>query len=118
MIDLVLIALGGGIGAGLRFAARDLILPSHRFPIGITVVNVAGSFVLGIVVGADPAAIGAFDVELVTLGLLGGFTTFSTWMVDIDTAETTPWKGAVLVVPLVLGLAAAWLGVVLGVGLG
>jgi CrcB protein len=49
----------------------------------------------------------AVAIEPVTLGLLGGFTTFSTWMVDTDEAPTRRMAVAIVTIPLVAGLAAA-----------
>lgn len=107
------IAIGGGVGAVLRWWA-DLMLPRPSgFPLGITIVNVLGSFAFGVVVGLDVAASAAWSTPF-TVGVLGGFTTYSTWMADIDRAETMSLRAATLAVPLVLGMAAAALGVVVG----
>ncbi len=97
----------GGLGAVARvFGTRlgETRLPGGA-PAATAVINVIGAGLLGIV-----AAIGN-DVALLVLGsgLLGGFTTFSTWMVE---ADSTHRSGRViqalllLVVPTVLGLAA------------
>lgn len=92
------------------------ILPksSGGFPVGITVVNVIGSFFVGLVVGI--VASDGFPVATapVTVGLLGGFTTFSTWMVDIEEAPTRRMSATVTVVPLILGFAAAAVGIAIG----
>lgn len=73
----VLVALAGGVGAGARYLL-DLgvaALTGDRFPWGILVVNVTGSFALGLLTGAvSDAAL----LAVVGTGLLGGFTTFST----------------------------------------
>lgn len=65
------------------------------------------------VVGA--ALLGWFATELFTVGVLGGFTTFSTWMVDIDEAPSKRMGLATTVVPLFAGLLAATIGIVVGV---
>lgn len=112
---VLLIALGGGIGSLLRWGIASTIpRSSNGFPVGITVVNVVGSFLLAVLVGL--ALAGRIDAASVpiTIGLLGGFTTFSTWMVDIEEAETTRMSVAVAVIPAVLGLAAAALGLIVG----
>lgn len=86
----LLVALGGGLGAMLRYAIdrgmtasalrRGADYPrgvdSRTFPWGIVVVNLSGSFILGILVGADLAW------PALSVGLLGGFTTFSTASLD------------------------------------
>lgn len=72
-------ALAGGLGAVLRYLADWGVahLAGRRFPWGILLVNLSGSFALGLVAGLLPDA--AF---VVGAGLLGGYTTFSTAMVD------------------------------------
>jgi len=80
-----LIALGGAIGAMLRYG---VVLTSVRimgsdFPMGTMIVNVVGSFVMGIAAvllmqrGQDNAL-----VPFVMVGILGGFTTFSSFSLD------------------------------------
>ncbi|MCS3843448.1 CrcB family protein [Microbacterium sp. AK031] len=75
----LLASLAGGAGAALRYLADIGVsrLAGRRFPWGIVIVNVTGSFVLGIVTAALPDA--AF---IVGAGLLGGYTTLSTAMLD------------------------------------
>lgn len=80
-----IVFLGGGIGAALRhgvnLAAARLGL---AFPIGTLAVNVAGSFLMGVLV-AYFALRGGIDQHvrlLLTTGLLGGFTTFSAFSLD------------------------------------
>lgn len=75
----LLASLAGGIGAGLRYLVDVgvMALTKGRFPWGIVVVNVTGSFALGVVTVSAPDA--AF---VVGAGLLGGYTTFSTAMLD------------------------------------
>ncbi|MCL1600916.1 MAG: CrcB family protein [Actinomycetia bacterium] len=111
----LLIAIGGGLGAVARFGIASMI-PRTRlgFPSGITIVNIAGSFLLGLVVGIVEANEVAIATEPLTLGLLGGFTTFSTWMVDIDEAPTRRMAVAIVAIPLVAGLVAAAAGLWLG----
>ncbi len=115
MTGIIAIAVGGSIGAVCRWLiAEYLRVPEGGFPYAITVVNVLGSFALGIFVGAELGAAVPFDTATVTAGILGGFTTFSTWMVDIDEAESTSMTLAVVGLPLILGLCAAAAGIYLG----
>ena len=87
MYALLLVVLGGGIGAGMRHgmnigAARLL---GTDFPWGTFAVNVIGSFLIGVV-----AALFAFRNDaasqslrlFLTTGILGGFTTFSAFSLD------------------------------------
>jgi CrcB protein len=111
----LLIALGGGLGAVARWGVASLIPKAEGgFPAGITVVNVAGSFLLGVVVGFVAGAETLSASEPLTIGVLGGFTTFSTWMVDIDEAPTRRMGWSVTLVPLMLGLIAAATGLAVG----
>lgn len=75
----LLASAAGGVGATLRYAADVGVtrLLGRRFPWGIVIVNITGSFALGLVTSAIPDA--AF---VVGAGLLGGYTTFSTAMLD------------------------------------
>ena len=106
----------GGLGSFLRYWVDAHV--SHRlgrtFPWGILVINVSGSFALGVVAGlALPP-----DVALLAgTATVGAYTTFSTWVLDIQRlAEERAWRAAVgnLVVSVVLGVAAVAAG--LGVG--
>jgi len=74
-----LAALAGGLGAALRYLVDSAVsaVLRRRFPWGILLVNVTGSFALGVITAALPE--GAF---VVGAGLLGGYTTFSTAMLD------------------------------------
>ncbi|KJQ53248.1 fluoride efflux transporter FluC [Microbacterium sp. SA39] len=110
-------ALAGGLGAVLRYVV-DLgmaRLVGRRFPWGILVVNVTGSFALGVLTTALPDA--AF---VLGAGLLGGYTTFSTAMLDTVTLwrdGERPASALHAIGMLLLGLAAAGLGLALGAGL-
>jgi CrcB protein len=80
---LVAIAAGGALGAPARYAvARALPASAGRFPWATFLTNVSGSFALGLVVvlAADRRALRAF----LATGILGAFTTFSTFTVDAD----------------------------------
>lgn len=77
---LLLAAAAGGAGAAARYVLDVWIgrLAGTRFPWGVFVINLTGSFLLGLVIGALPTA-ASF---VVGSGFLGGYTTFSTAMVD------------------------------------
>ncbi|WP_435749028.1 fluoride efflux transporter FluC [Microbacterium sp. PMB16] len=107
-------ALAGGLGAVLRYLV-DLGVArfaGRRFPWGILLVNLTGSFALGVVTTALPEA--AF---LLGAGLLGGYTTFSTAMLDTVALwrdGERPASAFNAIGMLVLGLIAAGLGLALG----
>lgn len=107
-------ALAGGIGAVLRYLVDLGVarLAGRRFPLGILLVNISGSFALGLVTAALPDA--AF---LLGAGLLGGYTTFSTAMLDTvalwrDGERRASAFNAIGM--LLLGVLAAGLGLALG----
>ncbi|WP_309103004.1 CrcB family protein [Microbacterium sp.] len=110
-------AVAGGVGAALRYLVDIGVTRIARggFPWGILVVNVTGSFALGLVTAALPDA--AF---LLGAGLLGGYTTFSTAMLDavalwLDGQRASSAVNAIGM--LALGVVAAGLGLALGAAL-
>jgi CrcB protein len=109
-----LIVLGGGLGAVLRWLVTLWLGTTDRgFPLGTTVVNVVGSFALGVAVGMG-SSIAEFDTQPLTVGLLGGFTTFSTWMVQIADQDDRRVSDAIAIIPTVVGVMFAAGGVMLG----
>jgi len=77
----VAIALFGGAAAVARFVidATFADRSDHPFPLGILAVNIGGTLVLGLVAGA---ALSGEALVIVAGGVIGSFTTFSTWMLD------------------------------------
>jgi CrcB protein len=82
----VWVALGGGVGAALRYGVGLAVAARWhgRFPLGTVLVNVSGSFALGLVMGllAGPTGSGGTVAVLLGTGALGGYTTFSTASYD------------------------------------
>lgn len=83
------IALGGAIGAvGRHYVSVAMtLLMGHGFPWGTMVVNIAGSFLMGALI-ETMALVWSPSVEmraLLTVGVLGAFTTFSTFSLDVAT---------------------------------
>jgi CrcB protein len=77
------VAFFGALGAVARFRVDSSVsarLPSD-FPLGTLVVNLTGSFALGVVVGASVTHRILF---VLGTGFMGGYTTFSTWMVESE----------------------------------
>jgi CrcB protein len=119
-MTLALLVLAGAVGALLRYevelGVRRTLGP--RFPWGTLVINVSGSFVLGLLAGlAAHAGVSTSVVTVVGTGLLGAYTTFSTFSVDtVGLVEHGRVRAAAanLGASLVLGLAAAGAGLAIG----
>ena len=87
MKTFLFVALGGAVGASARYAVGMLVLhfSGGQFPWSTFVVNVAGSFLLGVLAAflafswSPSAELRAFLV----VGVLGGFTTFSAFSLDV-----------------------------------
>jgi CrcB protein len=118
--NVLLVALGGGVGASLRFLAATYVtrLYSGLFPLGTFLINVTGSFLIGILMTLflnRPSLNPAWRLLLVT-GILGGYTTFSSF--EWETLAT--WKGGAPWIALLnvllsvgLGFCGVWLGFLL-----
>ncbi|UYO00469.1 MAG: fluoride efflux transporter CrcB [Devosia sp.] len=83
----LLVGLGGALGAAARYGISSLIgrAWSTGFPLATLVVNIAGSFFMGVLIGllARTMPQMAYEIRLfVAVGLLGGFTTFSSFSLD------------------------------------
>ena len=94
MIPTILqVAFGGAIGAAARYSVGLALLRfGAGFPIGVLAVNVAGSFLMGlVVVYLGQKILSQFNPFLMT-GILGGFTTFSAFSLE---AYTLFERGAV-----------------------
>ena len=110
------VVLIGGVGAVLRFVV-DRTVSSRvpgSFPYGTLVVNLSGALLLGFLSGL---ALSPHLALLVGTAFVGSYTTFSTWMLETQrlAEERQLWPAvANIVVSVLFGLAAAWLGTWLG----
>lgn len=106
----------GGLGAVARLLIEQGVRRqlTMAFPIGTVTVNITGAFLLGVVSGM------ALNHQLTTLigtGFLGAYTTFSGWMLETRSlAEDRRGRAAAanIAVSVVVGLAAAFVGHLLG----
>ena len=116
MILTFCVALAGAVGAPARFTLDGWLQrrAETTVPVGTLAVNLLGAFVLGMVVGLFDAHRLDPNVETVlSAGLLGGFTTFSTFTFEsVRMAEESAWRplAIYLIVTLTGGLLAAALG--------
>ena len=115
-MTVLLVFVGGALGAPLRYVIDRLVQSrvDSVFPWGTFAVNVSGALVLGLLAGL---AVQGNALVLAGGGLLGSYTTFSTWMLESDRlVEDGQVPAAVLNVTLTLavGLGAAELGRLIG----
>ena len=110
--NALLVALGAAVGAPLRYLTNHWVREhlGGTPTAGTLVVNVVGSFVLGVVVGAGA---GTAPLALLGIGFCGALTTFSTLALEIWDAmsdDRYPHAVANVALSLALGVGAAWLG--------
>lgn len=116
-MNWLLVMLGGAVGAPLRYLTDRAVQARHDtvFPWGTLTVNVIGCLVLGAVTGAATSGAASPQVQLLLgTGLCGALTTYSTFSYEtLRLAEDGARLFAVanVVVSLVAGLGAAFLGV-------
>lgn len=109
----LLLTTAGAVGAAARHLAGSLIQrrSGARFPVGTLTVNLAGALAIGLATGLDG------DTAVLVAGFLGGFTTFSTWMVETIEIAEEPGRGREaalnLLGMLLPGLALAAVGMAL-----
>ena len=115
----VAVAIGGALGSVARHGVNHLVhmrLLTTRFPAGTVVVNLVGCFAIGLLAGllaSNRIAFGFHWREFVLVGVLGGFTTFSTFGLDTFMLARTHSPGAAFLnvaVQTCGGLAAVWAG--------
>jgi len=118
---LVFIAFGGALGAVLRYGASLGVysLLGRGFPYGTLFVNVSGSLLMGVlsVLMLERLDAGPEWRAAVLVGVLGSFTTFSTFSIEtlnlLEQGDVTR-AAANIVLSVLVCLAAVWFGVLLG----
>lgn len=115
------VALGGAIGAVSRYWLSGLVAAKfgQAFPWGTLVINVTGSFVIGVVGGLtvpegrlDPQT-RSFATLFVMTGICGGYTTFSSFSLQtLNLLRDREWlyAGGNVLLSVVLCMVAVWLG--------
>lgn len=99
LTNLLHVVLGGGIGAGLRYLTNvgALRLFGPGYPVATLVVNILGSFLMGLLVELLAQRGGQRLAPFLMTGVLGGFTTFSAFSLD----TMTLWQRGETVLALV-----------------
>lgn len=111
---VLLVAAGGTLGTAARLALGLAVPDAAGFPVAVLIANIVGALLIGILTARLPKA--AELRLLLGTGMLGGFTTYSAFM----TGTLSLWTDAPLIAvayavgSLVLGLAAAALGLRIG----
>jgi len=120
-VRYLLILFGGGVGSLARYVAGLAIMTRFggRFPLGTLVVNVTGSFLIGLLMTLLTERFHPHPNWrlLLVVGFLGGYTTFSSfeWETYSTIRDGGFWMGLANVAGSILfGYAAVWLGALLG----
>ncbi|MFM8621247.1 MAG: fluoride efflux transporter FluC [Candidatus Nanopelagicaceae bacterium] len=99
-MNVLLFSIGAALGAPLRFWVDNKFRPKYKFPIGIFIVNIAGSFLIGLF---------ATHMNYFVVGFCGALTTWSTFIVDLFLeAQNRAYKSSLinLFASLILGVFA------------
>ena len=111
-MDFLLVFLGGGLGAMTRHGVNVLTAKfwGTQFPIGTLCINILGSFAMGVVVEYWAMKSGAPQQTrlFLTTGVIGGFTTFSTFSLEVALLHS---RGELLLAALYLSGS-----IILGIG--
>lgn len=123
MTTTILVLIGGAVGTGCRYGLSILIysiLDRHRFAWANFLINLSGSFAIGVlaeIFTARPAILSQTLQTALLVGVLGGYTTFSSFSLEtLGYVQQGRWDKAILYSAgsVLLGLLAVWLGVRLG----
>lgn len=121
MDRFVMVFVGAGAGGLARFIAGTIIMQRYvgRFPLGTFIINISGSFLIGILM---TFLAGRLDLSpnwrlLLVVGFLGGYTTFSSF--EYETFVAARSGGSLLALlnvvgSIVFGYVAVWLGAIIG----
>src|SRR5437763_1542786 len=119
IIKYILFMLGGGAGSLMRYVLGTAINNRFggRFPLGTVVINITGSFLIGVlmILLTEKFQIDPNWRLLLVVGFLGGYTTFSSFEFETFVAarDGNLWMGLINVVAsVVLGFISVWLGVI------
>jgi fluoride exporter len=112
--NFILVGLGGAAGSMLRYAV-SLLMVNRAFPLATLLINIAGSFLIGLILALavkNENFAGNWKLFLAT-GICGGFTTFSAFSAEnfqLLQSGKTGMSLVYIVASIVAGIFAAWLG--------
>jgi CrcB protein len=119
MEKYLIVLLGGALGSLARYLAGTTIMSrfTGRFPLGTVIVNVTGCFLIGAIMTllTEKTAPQPNWRLFLVVGLLGGYTTFSSfaWETYAAARDGSPWIGLFNVITsVILGYFAVWLGAI------
>jgi len=111
--NILLVGLGGMIGTILRYSIV-MLLGQNTFPLATFLINIAGSFIIGIIFGITLHTSGGNWVKLFfATGICGGFTTFSAFSIEnVELLQQEKYLVAATYITgsIVFGIAAAFAG--------
>lgn len=122
MKEIILVGIGGAVGAICRFFLSRIIqlISGFTFPYGTLVVNIIGSFLITFLSVVLIDRVGEWSAELralLLIGLLGGFTTFSSFsyeVVDLWESGQGIKVALYLLLTIVLCIGGAFGGIAIG----
>jgi len=125
MLAYLWVALGGALGSVARFWINGLVIDktSATFPWGTLVINVTGSFIIGVIgslaipEGRLDSSSRQFATQFLMIGVCGGYTTFSSFSLQtLNLLRDREWlyAGGNVILSVVLCMIAVWLGWLLG----
>jgi CrcB protein len=117
-MNWLLVGVGGALGSIARYGLNQLVQQrtAANFPLGIFVINIAGSLAIGVVGGLAVSGRWPLSPEartFIVVGLLGGFTTFSSFSLDTLTLLRSGHSGQALLNvagQVGLSLIGVWIG--------
>lgn len=127
LMQYLLVGVGGALGSVGRFWVSGLVAEriGERFPWGTIIINITGSFLIGLLAGLMRPPSGRWLATantrvFFTYGICGGYTTFSSFSLQtLDLMREGEWlhAGANVVLSVVLCMVAVWLGYALALTL-
>ncbi len=122
MINSLLIFFGAGLGGICRYWVSNAtyLLANKSFPYGTLVVNISGSFLMGLLFALILGRFNGLGPQLralLLIGFLGGYTTFSSFSIEtLNLFESGAWLAATLNVAMSIFFCifATWAGVLIG----